>query len=140
MLVESKTRQTDASVKDFLDRVKNLQRREDAYTVLKMMQEVTHKRPRMWGPSIVGFDKYHYQYASGHEGEICMIGFSPRSQALVLYIWAGFEGHDDLLRRLGKHTRSKACLYIRKLTDVDLEILETIIERSYQYAKNRSRR
>lgn len=132
-----KTRPTGASVREFLDGVNNKKRREDAFVLLKIMQRATGKRPKMWGPSIVGFDKYHYRYESGHEGEICMIGFSPRAQALTLYLMSGYKDYGPLLKKLGKYKTSKACLYINKLEDVDLDVLEQIIARSYQYTKNK---
>ena len=105
-------------------------RRADAVVVLGMMQRVTGEQATMWGPSIIGFGKYHYRYASGHEGDMCRIGFSPRSANLVLYV-GGFREYDDLLGRLGKYKRSKACLYLNKLADVDLGVLEEIVHRSY---------
>ena len=135
-MTEVKTKVSNASVKIFLEKVKNSQRREDTRTVLRMMQRITHKQPKLWGPSIIGFDKYRYQYASGHSGDICIIGLSPRSQALTLYVMSDFAGYADLLKKLGKHKRSKACLYINKLEDVDLAILEKIIHGSYSYAKH----
>lgn len=137
MMAETKTRLTGASVRDFLDGVKNKKRREDAYVLLKLIKSATRKQPRMWGPSIVGFDKYHYQYESGREGETCMIGFSPRAQALTLYLMSGFREYGPLLKKLGKHKKSKACLYINKLEDVDLKVLEEIIIRSYRYTKEK---
>lgn len=136
-MAETKTKITNASVKDFLDQVKNEQKRKDAYTVLRLMKTITGKQPKMWGPSIVGFDKYHYRYESGHEGDICMIGFSPRSQALTLYVMSGFDGYTNLLKKLGKHKTSKACLYFNKLDDVDLDVLKEIIKASYRYAKQK---
>ena len=136
-MAETKTKATKASVTDFLDQVKNEQKRKDAYTVLQLMKTITRKQPKMWGPTIVGFDKYHYRYDSGHEGDMCMIGFSPRSAALTLYLMPDFAGHDQLLRKLGKYKRSKACLYINKLADVDLKVLGEIIKASYQHARQR---
>jgi len=103
--------------------------------LLRLMRKMTGKQPKMWGPSIVGFDRYHYRYDSGHEGDMCMIGFSPRSAALTLYLMPAFPGHDQLMRKLGKHRRSKACLYINKLADVDLDVLGDIIRVSYRHAR-----
>ena len=136
-MAEMKTRLTGASVRDFIDGVKNKKRREDADVVLKLMRRITRKQPRMWGPSIIGFDEYHYKYESGREGEICMIGFSPRAQALTLYLMSGFREYGPLLKKLGKHKKSKACLYINRLEDVNLEVLEEIIDRAYRHARKK---
>jgi uncharacterized protein DUF1801 len=134
-MADLKTKVNNAGVEDFLNSVGNAKRREDAFAILKMMKSVTRQPARMWGPSIVGFDKYHYKYASGREGEICMIGFSPRSQALTLYVMPGFETRDFLLKKLGKYTTSKGCLYIRKLEDVDMKTLKQLVTDAYQYMK-----
>lgn len=129
-MAEIKTKPTDASVDAFLDGVAHPVRRADGKTVRAMMERVSGKPAVMWGPSIVGFGAYHYRYASGHEGDMCRIGFSPRSANLVLYV-GGFPEYDDLLTKLGKHKRSKACLYLNKLADVDPDVLEDIVRRSY---------
>jgi hypothetical protein len=133
-----KTRETGASVQDFIDRVPGEQRRRDARQLLRLMRRVTRQQPRMWGPSIVGFGKHHYRYASGRAGEICMIGFSPRSQALTLYVMSGGKGHGELLKKLGRYKTSKACLYIKRLDDVDLAVLEKIIRSAYRHARSRN--
>ena len=130
-----KTKVNKASARAFLDSVKDRQQREDAFKVLEIMKRVTRKQARMWGPSIVGFDTYHYKYDSGREGDMCMIGFSPRSQALTLYVMPGFRGQDGLLKKLGKHKSGKGCLYIKKLADVDPAILEKIIAGAYTHMK-----
>jgi hypothetical protein len=134
-MAEMKTKANDASVSDFLNGIANDVRRRDALAVLGMMKSVTRKQPRMWGPSIVGFDRYHYKYASGHEGDMCMIGFSPRAQALVLYIMPGFERYAPLMKKLGKHSTGKGCLYIRKLEDVDTGVLRELVTNAYRYMK-----
>ena len=130
MMAEAKTRPTEVSVDAFLDAVGHPVRRSDAKAVRAMMERVTGEPAVMWGPSIVGFGSYHYRYASGHEGDICRVGFSPRSANLVLYV-GGFPEYEALLAKLGKHKRSKACLYLAKLADVDLGVLEEIARRSY---------
>jgi hypothetical protein len=130
-MAEIKTKLNAASVTDFLESVANEGRRADAKVVLKLMKKVTGKPARMWGGSIVGFDQYHYQYASGHEGEMCMLGFSPRAGALTLYLLLGYEKEAALLEKLGKHKRSKGCLYINKLADVDLKVLEEMMREAY---------
>lgn len=118
------------NVGTFLDGVAHPVRRADGRTVREMMERVTGEPAVMWGPSIIGFGQYHYRYESGREGDMCRIGFSPRSANLALYV-GGFPEYDELLAKLGKHKRATACLYINKLADVDLAVLEEIIRRSY---------
>jgi hypothetical protein len=119
----TKTKPTAVSVTDFLSTIENDTRREDAAVLLKMFKAVTGWKPKMWGPTIVGFGAYHYTYDSGHSGSICAIGFSPRKASLVLYV-ADFPGKEALLSQLGKHKGGlQQCLYINKLADVDLKVL-----------------
>lgn len=129
-MAELKTRATDASVRDFIAAVDHPVRRADAETLLAMMERVTGEQPRMWGPSIIGFGSYHYRYDSGHEGDAPRLGFSPRKAQLVLYVLTGYMGEnaeqERLLARLGKHKVGKSCLYINKLADVDMEVLEQL--------------
>ena len=113
----------------FIDKVKNDVKRKDSHELAAMMQEITGAPPTMWGPSIVGFGRYEYVYASGHSGEVCLTGFSPRSGALVVYLGTGIE-NDKLMAKLGKHKRGKGCLYINKLDDVDRGVLRKLIEHS----------
>ena len=129
-MAEIKTNPSDASVDAFLDHIEHPLRRADGKAMRAMMERVTGEPAVMWGPSIVGFGTYHYRYSSGHEADMCRIGFSPRSANLVLYV-GGFPEYDALLARLGKHKRSKACLYLNKLADVDLGVLEEIARRSF---------
>jgi len=132
-----KTRESRASVGDFLGRVANETRRRDSLAVAKMMRRVTGKQARMWGTSIVGFGKREYAYANGGTGEICKVGFAPRAQSLVFYL-GSFDGRAGLLRKLGKHrTGSGGCIYVNKLADVDLEVLEEMIARAYERAHPR---
>jgi hypothetical protein len=128
---ENKTVETDASVDAFLDTVPSETRRADAREVLEMMRRVTGTEPRMWGPSIVGFGKYHYRYESGHEGEFLRIGFSPRKANLALYLTRKGDGHAALLARLGKHRTGVSCLYVNRLADVDLAVLESLVAASW---------
>ncbi len=127
---ELKTRVNDASVEGFLNTVENPQKRQDCFEILALMQEVTGEVPRMWGDSIVGFGSYHYKGASGREGDWMLTGFSPRKQNLTVYIMAGFQDSQVLLGKLGKHSTSVSCLYIKKLADVDKEVLKELISRS----------
>ena len=129
-MAEIKTKPTDVSVGAFLDAVANPGRRADGKAVRAMMERVTGEPATMWGPSIIGFGHYHYRYASGHEGDMCRLGFSPRSANLVLYV-GGFPDYGSLLAKLGKHRSSKACLYLNKLADVDLGVLEEIARQTY---------
>lgn len=131
-MAENKTRPTDASVEDFLDAVTPERRREDAYAILRLMRRITGEEPVMWGPSIVGFGQYHYRYDSGREGDFMRLGFSPRKSALVLYLMSGFEGRGDMLAKLGKHKTSRACLYINKLADVDMKVLERLLRADWK--------
>lgn len=126
-MADIKTRQNDASVTAFLDGVVNEHRRQDSYVVLELMKKITGLEPKMWGDAIIGFGSQHYLYASGREGDMPLAGFSPRKQSLTLYIMTGFDEFQGLLSRLGKHKLSKACLYINRLADVDLAILEELI-------------
>lgn len=134
-MAEPKTKPTKMSVDAFLDAVEHPVRRADGKTVREMMERITGEPAVMWGPSIIGFGSYHYRYASGHEGDSPRVGFSPRKANLVLYV-GGFPEYEELLAKLGKHKRSKACLYLNKLADVDLEVLEEIIRRSYEVTQD----
>ena len=124
---ELRTKQNDADVEAFLGAVGNDRRREDSFTVLELMKRITGEEPRMWGAAIVGFGTYRYRYASGRSGEWPRIGFSPRKQNLTVYVMPGFSNHDELLSRLGKHRTGKSCLYINKLADIDMGVLEEVI-------------
>lgn len=128
-MAKTKTKPTEVSVESFLNRVDNADRRADAITMLELMKEITSEPAKMWGPSIVGFGTYHYVYESGHEGDICLAGFSPRKNALVVYFNGGFEERfAKELKTLGKAKTSKGCLYIKKLSDVDLSVLRQMIQ------------
>lgn len=123
-----KTKETAVTPEKFISEIDNETRRDDAREVMKIMESVTGETPRMWGPSIIGFGKYHYKYESGTEGEMCRIGFSPRKNALTLYLMSGFDKYEELLPRLGKYTTSKACLYIKNLKDIDRNVLKDLIK------------
>ncbi len=129
-MAELKTRPTDADVEQYLNSVTDEQKRRDSFTILELMKDVTKAEPKMWGDSIVGFGSYHYTYASGREGDWLITGFAPRKRELTLYIMDGFEGYDDLLASLGKFKTGKSCLYVKRLEDIDLPTLRTLIERS----------
>ena len=132
-----KTKPTEVSVESHIAAVANEEQRNDAQTLVALMRRVTKQEPRMWGPSIVGFGSYHYKYASGHEGDSALAGFAARGSELVVYIAANFEGRDVLLAKLGKHKTGKVCVYIRRLANVDLKVLETLVARSVAETKRR---
>ncbi len=127
-MAELKTQKNNASVKAFLQSVKDKQMREDCEKISDLMKSTAGAEPKMWGTSIVGFGEYHYKYASGREGDWFLCGFSPRKQALTLYITSGLEQHPELLAKLGKHKIGKSCLYIKRLDDVDLKVLKSLIQ------------
>jgi len=131
-MVELKTRPTDASVEEFLAAVEHPQRRADGFELLRLMKEVTQEEPVMWGTSIIGFGNYHYKYASGREADWLKVGFSPRKRSLSVYLVLDMDEISDLREELGKHRVGKGCLYINKLSDVDIEVLKKIIKRSYE--------
>jgi hypothetical protein len=126
-MAEPKTVRNQASVAEFLASVTDAQRRADAQAMCALMAEVTGAQPQMWGSGIVGFGSYHYRYSSGREGDWPAVGLSPRKQALTVYVPEGFDGYDELLARLGPHSTGKACLYIKRLSDVDSRVLRELI-------------
>jgi len=134
-MAELKTQRTQASVDAFLDAVADPQRREDANKVRAMMERVSGEPAAMWGPSIVGFGRYHYRYASGHEGEWARTGFSPRAGALTIYIMGGVPRHQALMDRLGQYKTGKSCLYLKRLSDVDESVLEALVAESLDYMR-----
>jgi hypothetical protein len=134
-VADIKTKPTDVKVEAFLDLVEPDWKRGEAFTLLHLMEKVTGEKGVMWGPSIVGFGKYHYKYESGHEGDMCIAGFSPRKAALVVYLLRGFDEEKELLDKLGKYKSSVACLYIKRLSDIDITILEKLIKLSIENMK-----
>ena len=138
-MAENKTTPNDQDVEQFLNSVDDERKRKDSFTILELMKQVTGIEPRMWGSSIVGFGSYHYKYESGREGDMILAGFSPRKQNLTLYNMGNFERYDDLLKKLGKHTTGKGCLYIKRLDDVDLPTLKSLIEESFKHAKQKTK-
>src|SRR5690349_6091515 len=133
-MAEIKTKVNDASVEGFLSTVEDEQKRKDSFEIVKMMKQVTKKKPKMWGPAIIGFGSYHYKYESGREGDMPQIAFSPRKQNITLYIGVGDNSDNPLLKKLGKYTTGKVCLYIKKLADVDKNVLQELIAGSYESA------
>ncbi|MCG8371098.1 MAG: DUF1801 domain-containing protein [Proteobacteria bacterium] len=133
----NKTQPTKASVTEFLNSVEDRQQRADARKVGAMMRKATGKRPKMWGPSIVGYGSYHYKYDSGREGDFILTGYSPRKTALTVYIMPGFERFDALMKKLGKYKTGKSCLYIKRLSDVDENVLERLIDESVKHMRRK---
>src|SRR5215216_5870328 len=138
-MAELKTQATKSSVDTFLQGIKDEKRRQDCYVILKIMQKATKAKAKMWGTSIVGFGDAHYVYESGREGDWFITGFSPRKQNLTLYIMGGFHQFEDLMKKLGKHSTGKGCLYINKLEDVDTKVLKEIITKSVKMAKDENK-
>ena len=132
-MAELKTKKNRASVAAFLNAIEPAERRKDCKAIARMMKEATGARPAMWGESIVGYGSYHYQYASGREGDWFLTGFAPRKQALTLYIMAGFDQYDNLLEKLGKFKTGKSCLYIKKIEDIDLPALRDLVAQSVEH-------
>jgi len=136
-MAELKTKPNKVSVEKFLKSIKDEKKREDSFKVLELMKKITKEDPIMWGPSIVGFGKYHYKYASGREGDWFLTGFSPRKQNLTLYIMSGFKRYNELMKKLGKHKTGSSCLYINKLEDIDMKVLKELIKESVKYMKTK---
>ena len=128
-----KTKRNDQDVVAFLNGIENEKKRQDSFVILNLMQEATGEDPKMWGESIVGFGSYHYKYKSGREGDWFLAGFSPRKQSLTLYLMAGFTEYDALLSKLGKFKTGKACLYIKKIEDVDMSTLKELVKQSAEH-------
>jgi hypothetical protein len=135
-MAKNKTTETDSNVIDFINAVGSEIKRKDGFRILELMREITGLEPKMWGPSIIGFGSYHYKYDSGHEGDAPLIGFSPRSSALTLYL-DPFPTKNDLLQKLGKHKVGKVCIYINKLADVDEDVLAEMIRESFKSTKSK---
>jgi len=127
------TRPHEGDVEAFLESVADERRRRDCRTVIGLMRDVTGEDARLWGPSMIGFGSYHYRYESGREGDWFLTGVSPRKGALTVYIMAGFDRYDELMARLGPHTTGRSCLYIKRLDDIDLDVLRELIDRSVRH-------
>jgi hypothetical protein len=130
----NKTTATDGDVGVFLNAITDNQRRRDAQLLVNVMREVTGQPPVMWGASIVGFGSRHYRYASGREGDVAAVGFSPRKAQTVLYLTGGLEEYEDLFSRLGEHQTGKGCLYLKRVNQADADVLRAIVARSYRSA------
>lgn len=136
-MAANKTKPTGASVEGYIAAIDDESRRKECSALAKLMAKITKQKPKMWGASIVGFGTYRYKYESGREGESCLTGFSSRKGAISVYLIASFPGQDKLLFRLGKHKMGKACLYIRKISDVDVKVLEQLVVGSVAEVRRR---
>jgi hypothetical protein len=126
------TVENDASVTEFIRKVEDLQKQKDCFEIVRIMQEQTGFQPKMWGPAIIGFGSYHYKYESGREGDMPVIAFSPRKKEITLYLSSVFENREELLQQFGKHKTSKACIYIKRLSDIDIDVFKKMIRNSLQ--------
>lgn len=136
-MAENKTKPTQKSVTEFINSIENKDQRSDAKKVAAMMRKATGKKAKMWGSSIVGYDRYHYKYDSGREGDFMICGFSPRKQSLTLYVVPGFKPFESLMKKLGKYKTGKSCLYINRLSDVDEKVLEKLITDSVKLMRKK---
>ena len=136
-MAELKTKPNDDNVDGFINSVENEQRKGDAQRLLQIMREVTGEEPKMWGTSIIGYGTYHYVYPAGNEGDWMLAGFSPRKQALTIYVMSGFDPHKALMEKLGKFKTGKGCLYVKRLSDIDEPTLRRLISDSIEVVKKR---
>lgn len=138
-MAEIKTKQTDADVHEFINTFANTeQKKKDSFEILKLMQDVSGFEPKMWGPSIIGFGKYHYKSdRSSQEGDWPLIGFSPRKSAISLYVYSGCAGQDDMLKELGKFKMGAACIYVNKLSDINIEVLKKLMTTTIDHLQRR---
>lgn len=137
-MAKTKTKSTDAHVLSFInDFADTEQKKEDSFELIRLMQEASGFEPKMWGSTIVGFGNYHYKYASGHEGDAPMLGFSPRKAAISLYVFTGLEEHLPLLEKLGKFKMGKACIYVKKLSDINQDELKKLMKASIEFLKEK---
>jgi hypothetical protein len=131
-MTENKTKPELADPRAFVEAVQHPQKRDDGLTLLDLMREESGKPPVMWGPSMIGYGEYHYTYETGREGDMFIVGFSPRASAISLYMFGGADAHQDLLAKLGKHKTGKSCIYVNKLADVDLDVIRAMVRRSIE--------
>lgn len=136
-MAENKTKPTQLKVSDFIAGIEDKVKRDDCRELMKLMAKITGNRAKMWGAAIVGYGKYHYKYESGREGDFFLTGFSPRKQALSIYIVSGFSIHPELMEKLGKYKTGKSCLYVKKLDDIDRLVLAQLIEESVAYMRKK---
>ncbi len=136
-MTENKTQATTASIDDYIAGIADELKRKDAQTLLDLLKKITGETPTMWGPSIIGFGSYHYEYDSGHIGDAAIIGFSPRKRELVVYIVPGFDSFQGLLAKLGKHKTGQSCLYIKRLSDISIKVLTELMSESVKLMRSK---
>jgi hypothetical protein len=136
-MAQNKTQPTRRKVSEFIAGIEDRQKRADCRELMKIMRSLTGRRATMWGPSIVGYGKYHYKYASGREGDFFLTGFAPRKQALTIYVISGFKAHGALMKKLGKHKTGKSCLYVKRLDDIDRDVLTQLVQASVNYLREK---
>ena len=136
-MAENKTKPTQLKVSEFIAGIEDKAKRDDCRELMKLMAKITGNRAKMWGTAIVGYGKYHYKYESGREGDFFLTGFSPRKQALSIYIVSGFSINPELMEKLGKYKTGKSCLYVKKLDDVDRSVLEQLVKESVAYMREK---
>ncbi len=135
-MAQNKTQPTEENVIEFINSFANTEQKiKDSYQLIEIMKEVSGFEPKMWGPSIIGFGEYHYKYATGHQGNAPMLGFSPRKSNISLYVYSGSQEHKNLLENLGKFKMGKSCIYVKKLADINLEELKTLMKETIQFLK-----
>lgn len=132
-MAENKTKPTDQSVKAFINALDDEQKIADSNALIDLMKEVTGCEPKMWGSSIIGFDQYHYKYESGREGDFLKVGFSPRKREFSIYLMCSFDKNERLMEKLGKHRTGKSCLYVKRLKDIDINVLKELVEESIKF-------
>jgi hypothetical protein len=136
-MAKNKTQETAQDVGEFIESFANTeQKKADSFQLIKLMQDITGCEPKMWGPTIIGFGQYHYKYASGHEGDAPLLGFSPRKAEISLYVYTGLEEHEHLLENFGKFRKGKACIYIKKLADINFKELQKVMTETIKYLKS----
>jgi len=132
---KQKTTETKASVTDFVKAIADDQRKKDAQAIIKIMKEQSGFEPKMWGPAIIGFGSYHYKYESGHEGDAPLVGFSPRKAEFAIYLTSQFDNREELLKQFGKHKSAKACIYFKKMEDINVDVFKKMISNSLKCYK-----
>lgn len=132
-MAKVKTQFTDEDVSDFIDQLDNEQKKQDSIELIKLMEEATGEKAKMFGPTIIGFGQYHYKYPTGHEGDAPLLGFSPRKAAISLYVFTGCEEHKHLLENFGKYKMGKACIYVKKLSDVNIDVMKNMMKESIDF-------
>ncbi|OYD41032.1 DUF1801 domain-containing protein [Sphingobacterium cellulitidis] len=132
-MAKVKTQFTDEDVYDFIDQLDNEQKKQDSIELIKLMEEATGEKAKMFGPTIIGFGQYHYKYPTGHEGDAPLLGFSPRKAAISLYVYTGCEQHKHLLENFGKYKMGKACIYVKKLSDVNIDVMKNMMKESIDF-------